>query len=150
MILDRADNRRMDSRTPPFAVQRLVFLSLLLGIAVFAVVVAFVLQSNDGHGLADPRVPLLDTLSPVLGAVLAASAFTVRSLLQRRAARQDAGQRSQLRFSATLVPLAQLEAGALFGLVVWLLNGNPVPGLVVACVLFSLAVWLVPFHEPPE
>jgi hypothetical protein len=41
-----------------------------------------------------------------------------------------------------------LEAGCLMSLTAWLLNGNPVPGLVVAMVLLSLAILIVPMRDP--
>ena len=52
------------------------------------------------------------------------------------------------RFRGTLVSLALLEGGCLFGLCVWLLNGNAVPGLAAAMALLSLAVLIVPFTDP--
>jgi hypothetical protein len=132
----------------PFFQQRLVFFALLFGMATFAVVVAVVLQTGDGTGLGGEPMPMLDMVSIALGAAMAVAAFVVRGTLQRRAAAATGAARSHARFRATLVPLALLEGGVLFGLTVWLLNGVAVPPLVVALVLFAAAIAIVPLHDP--
>jgi hypothetical protein len=132
----------------PFFQQRLVFFALLFGMAMFAVVVAVVLQTGDGTGLGGEPMPMLDMVSIALGAAMAVAAFVVRGTLQRRADAATGAARSHARFRATLVPLALLEGGVLFGLTVWLLNGVAVPPLVVALVLFAAAIAIVPLHDP--
>jgi hypothetical protein len=132
----------------PFFQQRLVFFALLFGMAMFAVVVAVVLQTGDGTGLGGEPMPMLDMVSIALGAAMAVAAFVARGTLQRRAAAATGAARSHARFRATLVPLALLEGGVLFCLTVWLLNGVAVPPLVVALVLFAAAIAIVPLHDP--
>jgi hypothetical protein len=131
-----------------FATQRLVCIALLLGMTTFAIVVAVVLQQNEGRGLADHRLPELDDAVVFVGIGAGLVALAVRSLLFKLAARSDPEQRGMARFRATLVSLALLEGGCLFGLCVWMLNGNAVPGLAAALALLSLAVLVVPFTDP--
>lgn len=131
----------------PFAMQRLVFLALLAGIAIYAVVVAVMLQQT-GKGLAESPIEVLDTVAIFAGVGLAAAAMLVRRKPRADAERLTGAPRAMASFRATLVPIAILEGGCLLGLTTWLLNGNPVPGLVVALVLLSLAVLIVPFSDP--
>lgn len=131
----------------PFAQQRLVFFALLFGMTMFAVVVAIVLQLNDGKGMVQPPIAVLDTVVIAAGAAAALGAFTLRGALQRTADATRGDARSHARFRATLIPLAMLEGGVLFGLTVWMLNGNAVPNLVVALVLLATAVAFVPFSD---
>jgi len=91
---------------------------------------------------------VLDTVAIAAGVAIAGAALIVRRMLQAAAARQTGAPRAMASFRATLVPIAILEGGCLLGLTTWLLNGNPVPGLVVALVLLSLAVLIVPFSDP--
>lgn len=140
----------MGQPTPPFAAQRVVFFALLMGVLVFAAVVAVVIDQNGGQGLAAAPIEALDTAAIVVGSGLAVASLLVRRRLQT-SARQLAGEaRAAARFRSTLVPLAMLEGGSLFGLTTWLQNGRAVPGLVVALVLLSLAITIVPFTDPDE
>lgn len=132
----------------PFAQQRLVFFALLLGMTMYALVVAVVLQTNDGKGLSEAPVALLDTVVIAVGAASALGAFSLRGIMQRQAEAAVGSARSHARFRATLVPVAMLEGGVLLGLTVWMLNGNVVPNLVVALVLLSIAIAFVPFADP--
>lgn len=132
----------------PFFQQRLVFFALLFGMTMYAIVVGVMLQTNGGKGLAETPIPMLDTVVMATGSALAIAAFVVRSMLHGTAERTTGTAKSHARFRATLVPLAMLEGGCLFGLTVWMLNGNAVPGLVVALVLLSLAIASVPFTDP--
>ncbi|MBL9078216.1 MAG: hypothetical protein JNL08_11970 [Planctomycetes bacterium] len=135
------------SAGPTFAQQRLVCIALLLGITFYAVVVGVVLQST-GKGLAAAPLPELDTVAIALGAAMAIGAVTARGVLRRLAERAEPEARAAARFRAVLVPIAMLEGGCLFGITVWMLNGNPVPGLAVAMVLLAIAIVLVPFTDP--
>lgn len=132
----------------PFAQQRLVFFALLLGMTMYAIVVAVVLQTNDGKGMGEAPIEMLDTVVIAVGAASAFGAFSLRGILQRQAEAAVGADRSHRRFRATLVPLAMIEGGCLFGLTVWMLNGNAVPNLVVAMVLLSVAIAFVPFSDP--
>jgi len=132
----------------PFAMQRVVFLALLLGMVFYTVAAAVLLQTVDGGGLATEPVPLLDDLAAWFGLAALAGAVVLHRALRARAARLDGAARTAARFRATLVPLAVLEGGCLFGVTTWLLNGCTVPGLVVALVLLSAAVLIVPFTDP--
>jgi hypothetical protein len=133
---------------PTFAQQRLIAVALLLGMTFFAVVVAVVLQTNSGKGLAAEPIEVLDTVVLVVGASMAVTAFVLRSLLTAAAERAAPDQRPLQRFRAVLVPLATIEGACLFALTVWMLNGKTVPTLVVAMVLLALAIVMVPFHDP--
>jgi len=133
---------------PTFAQQRLVAVALLLGMTFFAIVVAIVLQTNGGKGLAVEPIEVLDTVVLVVGASMAATAFVLRSMLNAAAERAAPDQRPLHRFRAVLVPLATIEGACLFALTVWMLNGRTVPTLVVAMVLLALAIGMVPFHDP--
>lgn len=134
----------------PFAAQRVVFLALLLGMTAYAVAVAVVLQVNEGKGIATAPIPELDAFVVVAGVAFAGTALLLRSKLRSAAERLTGPDRSGAQFRATLIPLAMIEGGCVFGTTVWLLNGNPVPGLVVAMVLLALAIYLVPFADPDQ
>jgi hypothetical protein len=137
-----------DERPPlPFAQQRIVFLAILSSVAMFVVAAAVVLQTGDGKGLGGDPIPMLDTVALAAGAAVALAAFALRPALQRAAEAATGAARSHARFRATLIPLALLEGGCLLGIVTWMLNGNAVPGLVVALVLFAAAVAIVPFTD---
>ena len=49
----------MGQPTPPFAAQRVVFFALLMGVLVFAAVVAVVIDQNGGQGLAAAPIEAL-------------------------------------------------------------------------------------------
>jgi hypothetical protein len=76
------------------------------------------------------------------------AALVLRSILRRGAESQQGSARAAARFRATLLPMALLEGGCLFGLVVWMLSGRAVPGLVTALVLLSAMIALVPLQDP--
>jgi hypothetical protein len=133
---------------PPFAVQRLVYLALLLGVAVYAIAVAGAIQTNDGKGLGTEPIEALDIASVAVGATLGIAALFLRGQLRRAADATAAEARAAARFRATLVPLAMLEGGCLLGITTWLLNGNAVPSLVVALVLLSAMILIVPLADP--
>ncbi|MFY9345126.1 MAG: hypothetical protein WAT39_21735 [Planctomycetota bacterium] len=132
----------------PFAVQRLVFMALLLGMTMYIVAVAVVLQMGGGKGLAEPPIAPLDTVVIAVAAASATAAFVLRPVLLRAVAGRDEAARSQAAFRATLIPVAMLEGGCLLATTAWLLNGNVVPNLVAALVLLSLAIAIVPFSDP--
>jgi hypothetical protein len=139
----------INERPPiPFAQQRILYFAILLGVAMFVVMVAVLQQTNDGKGLGAEPIAALDTAVIALGLAAAVSAFAVRGPLVRRAEQATGSARSHARFRATLVPLAILEGGSLFGIVTWMLNGDPVPGLVVALVLLAGAIAIVPLRDP--
>ena len=132
----------------PFAHQRLVFFGLLLGMVMYAVTVAVILQVGEGKGLAAQRIDALDTIVVAVGGAALAGALTLRAVLQRNVESASGAARSHARFQATLVPVALLEGGVLFALTAWLLNGNVVPHLAVAMVLLAIAIAIVPLADP--
>jgi len=140
----------MPTSSPPFATQRLIHVGLLVGIATYAVIVAVVLQGQDGKGMAEPPVEGLDAATIAVGAAATIAALLVRSLLRGRAEAATGARRDALHFHSTLAAVAILEGGCLFALTMWMLNGRAVPPLVVACVLFALAIVVVPFTPPNE
>lgn len=138
----------MGRDAPPFAQQLLVLLALVLGMTMYIIAVAVVLHANDGKPLAEAPNPLLDTVCVATGGGLALTAMLLRTILRARAAKLTGGERASLWFKSNLAAIALLEGGSLFGSTTWLLNGNAVPGLVVALVLLSLAIAIVPFTDP--
>lgn len=138
----------MSTGSPSFAQQRLICIALLLGMSFYAIVVAVVLQTNDGKGLASEPLPALDTVVVVVGAAMAVGAFVLRAALRGAAEQTAVEQRAMARFRAALVPIVLLEGGCLFGVTVWMLNGSAVPGLAVAMVLLAVAIVMVPFSDP--
>ncbi|MBL8754208.1 MAG: hypothetical protein JNK15_12980 [Planctomycetes bacterium] len=138
----------MTGGQPPFAVQRVVFLALLGGMAAFALVVAMVLQGNGGRGLAETPIEMLDIAAVGIGATNAVLAFVLRAILHGRIAAHPPQQQATARFAATLVPIAVLEGGCMLALTAWMLNGAPFPNALVAGVLFAVAVTITPFRDP--
>jgi hypothetical protein len=130
---------------PAFAQQRLVFVALLLGIVLYAVVVGFVLRS--GRLVAEP-LPILDQVTPFAGFAIAIAAIVLRAVLSSRAESAPPERRSEKRFVARLASIAVLEAGCLLGITTWMVNGTAIPNLLVAGVLFAIAVVFVPFSDP--
>lgn len=122
--------------------------ALLGGVCMFAVVIGVLLSQGDGKGLAPND--LLNTLSVGVGATMLAAALLLRGVLRNRAELQAGDDRARARFSAVLIPIAMLEGGMLLGLLTWMMNGAPVPGLVVACVLLAAAIGILPFRAPDE
>jgi hypothetical protein len=133
---------------PSFAHLRLICLALVMGMTMFTIVVAVVLHQNDGRGLAEPTIPVLDDVALFLGIGAAVTAFGLRSVLLRPLEGAEGAARTMIRFRGTIVPIAMLEGGCLFGITVWMLNGNEVPALATALVLLSLAIVIVPFSDP--
>ncbi|MCA8974270.1 MAG: hypothetical protein KDC98_06085 [Planctomycetes bacterium] len=138
----------MSQRVPDFPAQRIVFLALLLGMTGYAIAAAVVLQSNDGHGLAEHAVPALDTTSIVVGICTTLTALLTRTIIHNRAKRLEGRRRQAALFRSRLVPLVLLEGGCLLGITVWLLNGRAVPGLATAMVLLAIAIAITPFTDP--
>ena len=138
----------MQGASPTFAQQRLICIALLVGMSFYAIVVAIVLKTNDGKGMAPEPLVILDTVVVAVGAAMAIGAFVLRSVLGGAAEKTAPEQRAMARFRAALVPIVLLEGGCLFGVTVWMINGTPVPGLVVAMVLLAIAIVLVPFTDP--
>lgn len=132
----------------PFAQQRLVCFALLLGMTVYAIVAAVMLQCNDGKGLAGEPIPLLETIAGSMGAILTVTAILLRFVLRGKAEKLTGDGRAAARFASVLVPLAILEGGCLFATTVWMLTGNAVPSLAVALVMLAIAIALVPFSDP--
>jgi hypothetical protein len=140
----------MNQGPPPFAVQRILFFALFLGVTLFAIAAGIMLQSRDGKGLADPPIEVLHDVVIVVGAFALIGAFVMRALMHRRAAGLDGPARGAAKFMATLLPLAMLEGGCLLGVITWMLNGEAVPSLVVTLVLMSIAIALIPLRDPDE
>jgi hypothetical protein len=137
-----------DRPSPPFAVQRLLFVALLGGMVAPAIVFAAVLASNDWRGLGDPPVPELGWAATLFGIAIAPLAMLLRGRKLAAADGAPPGRQGMLRFQARLLPIAMLEGGVLLNLVAWLLNGAVLPTVPVAAVLFALAVVLTPFSDP--
>lgn len=140
----------MNSRqpVPPFAAQRIICIALLLGMFCYAVVVAVLLQQQGWQGISEAPIEILDTVVMAAGSAILVTAIVVRSALRGRAAAAPAATRALLTFQATLIPVAILEGGTLLAITVWMLNGNAIPHVIVAAVLFAVAVVFVPFTDP--
>lgn len=134
--------------SPPFGQQRLIAIALLAGAAMFAIVVAVLLQTRDGKGMAPEPIPQLDTVVVVVGVTMALGAVVLRSVLRSVAEKADAEERTMARFRATLVPIVLLEGASMLALTDWMLSGRPVPGLVVAMVALAIGIAMVPFTDP--
>lgn len=128
------------------AQQRLVLMALVVGMALYIVATAVVLQANDGRGLAADPIPALGTAAAVLGITTATAAIVLRTLLRARAAGDGDGDGERARFTADLVAIALLEAGSLFGTTTWLLTGAAMPGLATALLLLAIAIALLPIR----
>lgn len=131
----------------PFAGQRMICMALVLGMAMYAVVVGLILKLNDGVGMIEEPIEVLDTIALVVGIAVAVLAVFARILLAKKAATGDKDQRATPRFLSLVVPLVLLEGGCLLAITVWMLNGNAVPALAVACVLLSIAIAMIPLQD---
>jgi hypothetical protein len=138
----------MNGTAPSFAQQRVVFLALLGGMVAYGVVVALVVQSNEGRGIGGAPIEALDFVTLGLGAVATAAALVLRAMLHGRAGSRPREQRAAARFTATLLPLAILEGGCMLALTAWLLNGTMFPNLAIAMLLLLVAIVVVPLHDP--
>lgn len=136
---------------PTFAQQRIVCFALVLGVVAMAGVIAFL---TDESGAAQPgEPPPEDLLGPYVWPVAAAAAvaaFLVRGFLHGKADAAEGSARRWLRFRATMVPLALLEGGALFGLVAWLQARKEQPGLIAALVLLAGMLAIIPLQDRDE
>lgn len=137
-------------RNASFAQQRLIAFALLMGVGAYALVVAFLLQQNDGKGLQPDVAPELANVVLMLGPAMLVTGLVLRTMMNRRAEALPVEERAALRFQAMLVPMAILEGGALFGITVWMLCGRAVPSLVTALVLFAAMIAIVPLRDPDE
>lgn len=138
----------MTQQAPPFAAQRILLFALLFGMTSYAIVVAVVLATTEGIGLAEEPITVLDTVTLAVGAATAFGAIVAKIFLGNRAASLDGAERGRILFMSRLIPIAILEGGCLLSVTVWLLNGNAVPSLAVAMVLLAIAIAIVPFHDP--
>lgn len=137
-----------DQPSPPFAVQRLVFLALLGGMVAPAIVFAALLAGNEWRGLGDQPVPELGWAATLFGIAIAPIALLLRGKKLAQADGAPPERQGMLRFQARLLPIAMLEGGVLLNLVAWLLNGTILPSVAVAVVLFALAIVVTPFSDP--
>lgn len=137
----------MPAPAPNPAQQRIVLVALIVGMTLYIVATAIVLQTNAGAGLAAEPVPALGTAAIAIGATTALGALLSRTVLRARAAGLEPAARQRAHFTANLVAIALLEGGSLFGTTTWLLNGTAVPGLAVALVLLSVAIALLPGRD---
>lgn len=133
---------------PPFAAQRLICIALLLGMLLYGVVVAVLLAQQEWRGIAEQPIDVLDMITPVAGGALLVAATVARMTLRNRAEAAPAEVRPGLMFQSTLVSVAMLEAGVLLAITAWMLNGNPMPHVIVAAVLFAVTIVFVPFSDP--
>lgn len=137
-------------RNASFAQQRLIAFALLFGVGAYTLVAAFVLQQNDGKGL-QPELPAeLADVALLLGPAMLVTGLVLRTVMNRRAEALPVDERAPLRFQAMLLPMAVLEAGALFGITIWMLCGKAVPSLATALVLFAAMIAIVPLRDPDE
>lgn len=134
--------------SPPFAVQRLVFLALLGGMLAPAIVFGAMLAGNDWQGLGSAPIPELGWAGALFGLSIAPLALWMRATKLAKAAAAPPEAAPMLRFQGRLLGIALLEGGVLLNLVAWLLNGSLLPSVPVAAGLFLLAVVLTPFSDP--
>jgi hypothetical protein len=132
----------------PFAGQRMISMALVLGMAMYAIAVGVILKVNDGVGVSEEPIEVLDTIATIFGIVAAVLAVFIRILITKKAAATDKDQRAKPRLLALFIPLGFLEAGCVLAITAWMLNGNAVPSLAVACVLLSIAIAMIPLQDP--
>ena len=132
----------------PFAGQRIVCLALVFGMTMYAIVAGVLLQTNNGVGLVEEPIEELNLVSVILGAAVAISAIGTRLAITKRAEALPKSERALPRLLSRIAPIAILEAGCLFAITAWMLNGQAVPALAVACVLLSIAIAMIPMHDP--
>ena len=132
----------------PFAGQRMICMALVFGMAMYAIVAGVMIKMNDGVGLSEEPIEVLDAVSLGVGIGAAVIAMVVRVMLTKKAEATDKEHRATPRFLSRIVPLAILEGGCLLAITVWMLNGTALPPLAVACVLLSFAIALVPMQDP--
>jgi len=132
----------------PFSGQRIISFALVFGMTMYAIAAGVILQTNDGVGLLEEPMPVLDTAALVVGCVTGLGALVLRTIMNKRAEAALPEDRQMPRFVSRIVPLAMLELGCLLAITAWMLNGAAKPSLVVACVLLSIAIAIVPFQDP--
>ncbi|MFN7587158.1 MAG: hypothetical protein ACK501_12105 [Planctomycetota bacterium] len=137
-------------RNASFAQQRLIAFGLLFGVGAYSLVAAIVLQQNDGKGLQPDLPAELADVALMLGPAMLVAGLVLRLVMNRRAEALPADERASPRLQALLLPMGVLEAGALFGITVWMLSGKAVPSLVTALVLFAAMIAIVPLRDPDE
>lgn len=132
----------------PFSGQRIISFALVFGMTMYAIVAGVILETNDGTGLLAEPMPVLDTVALVVGCATGLAALVLRTVMTKRAEAAALENRQLPRFLSRIVPMAILELGCLLAITVWMLNGAAKPSLVVACVLLSIAIAIVPFQDP--
>ncbi len=132
----------------PFAGQKMIYMALVVGIAMYAIVAGLILKSNDGIGIIEEPIQMLDTASSLVGITLALAAIAVRIIFNKRANAAELSGRNMQRMLSRLVPIFLLEAACCFAITVWLLNGKAIPSLAVACILLSIAIAMMPLQDP--
>ena len=132
----------------PFAGQKMIYMALVVGIAMYAIVAGLILKSNDGVGIMEEPIQMLDTASSLVGIALALAAIAARIIFNKRASAAELSGRSMQRLLSLLVPIFLLEAACCFAITVWLFNGKAIPSLAVACILLSIAIAMMPLQDP--
>ena len=135
-------------RCMSFSGQRILCFALVFGMTMYAIGAGVAIQNNEGVGLAGEPIEMLDSVVMYVGGAMAAGALAARMVMNKRAEARDGPDRSLPRFLSRIVPLAMLELGCLLAITTWMLNGTAVPSLVVACVLLSIAISMVPLQDP--
>lgn len=125
--------------TRPATTARLIHASLTLGVIFFAIVVHFVVRPAREESAALPPV----VVNVLLGLSLAASALSV--VMRRRVPRRSTNESADLFWTMAagpaLVTWAPLEAGALLGIVAYMLAGTPAALGVAGIALAGLLVF---------
>ena len=133
---------------PSFSDQRMICIALVFGIAMYAIVVGVILKMNEGIGLSDEPIEVLDTVALAVGITVAVVALLIRWIFIKKAEATAKEDRARPRLLSRIIPLTIIEGGGLLAITIWMLNGNAVPSLAVACVLLSLAIALIPLTDP--
>jgi cytochrome bd-type quinol oxidase subunit 2 len=136
------------NRNVPFAGQRMVCMALVFGMVLYAIAAGVMLKVNDGIGLAEEPIALLNTAALIVGIAVAIIATLLRRLLTKKAEAADKEHRAAQRFLSRILPLAIIAGGCLLAITTWMLNGEAMPALAVACVLLSIAIAMIPTQDP--
>jgi len=120
------------------AVNRLLFLALLVSLIMYAIVAVAVGQTQT----PDPSQQTLMTLVfAMIAVVCVGSGQMLRTLVLRRAKGQDATAATATYRTAVIIALAMAEAAGLMGFVLYLLGWGNGPMLALFMALAAVSMW---------
>ena len=133
---------------PPFAQQRLVAIALILAMALMAGGVGLLLTPGKDLVNVVGESPYLTTTSWTVSVLALLAAVATRLFARSRAENAKGEDRAKFFYMSSLLPIVILEAGFTLSLFTWVLTDEAVPGLVLACLQFAIALACVPLTDP--